>query len=181
MVANEAFGQDINLHIDHALVPNPILERRLDDYLGRATDQRDTPSTMEMDARAVLIGIELLRNHSVRPLRPPQHGGLAPWQVRKVSDFIEANLARDVPLAELASLIRLSPYHFCRAFGRSTGLPPHRWLQARRIEAAKLHLARDDRTILEIAAMVGYDNPGHFAKVFRRLVGVTPREFRRRS
>jgi AraC family transcriptional regulator len=179
MLAMEAFGRDIQLRNDHARMPNPALERRLDGYLSRATDPCEMPSTVEMDARAVLIGIDLLRDHSVTPSRAPQHGGLAPWQVRKVSDFIEANLARDVPLAELAALARLSPYHFCRAFARSTGLPPHSWLQARRIERAKRHLARADHTILEVAAMVGYDNPGHFAKVFRRLVGMTPREFRR--
>jgi AraC family transcriptional regulator len=108
-----------------------------------------------------------------------QHGGLAPWQLRRVRDHVEENLARDIPLAELSALVRLSSYHFCRAFARSTGLPPHRWIQTRRIEHAKALLARPEGTILEVAAQVGYDNPGHFAKVFRKLVGMTPREFRR--
>jgi AraC family transcriptional regulator len=75
--------------------------------------------------------------------------------------------------------VRLSPYHFCRAFARSTGLPPHRWIQTRRIEHAKALLVRPEAAILEVAAQVGYENPGHFAKVFRKFVGMTPREFRR--
>lgn len=175
----EAFGRDTDLRDDVVLTPNPALERALNDYLDRAMDAHDAPSAVEMDARAVLITLRLLRDHAASATPPSRLGGLAPWQLRRVRDHVAENLARDIPLAELSALVRLSPYHFCRSFARSTGLPPHRWIQAQRIEHAKELLARADLTILETAALVGYDNPGHFAKVFRKLVGVTPREFRR--
>ncbi len=178
-LSREAFGREVELRDDIVLTPNPALERALNDYLDRAMDAVEAPSAIEMDARAVLITLNLLRDHGGSAPPPVQHGGLAPWQLRRVRDHVEEYLARDIPLAELSALVRLSSYHFCRAFARSTGLPPHRWIQTRRIEHAKALLARPEGTILEVAAQVGYDNPGHFAKVFRKLVGMTPREFRR--
>ena len=77
-------------------------------------------------------------------------GGLAAWQVRQARDFIEDRLAEDVSLAELARLTRLSPTHFCSAFKRSVGLPPHQYQLRRRIERAKALLADPDRSVSAI-------------------------------
>jgi AraC family transcriptional regulator len=99
--------------------------------------------------------------------------------VKRLVEHMEAHLDEDVPLSGLATLVGLSPFHLCRTFKASLGLPPHRWLQARRVERAKALLSDSTLTIIDIAAAVGYENPGHFAKVFRRETGVTPREFRR--
>jgi AraC-like DNA-binding protein len=178
-LSQEALGREVDLREDVALAPNPVLERSLNDYLDRAMDAVETPSAIEMDARAILISLRLLRDHGTPAAAPSRRGGLAPWQLRRVRNHVAEHLARDIPLAELSALVRLSPYHFCRGFSRSMGLPPHRWIQARRIEHAKALLARQEGTVLEVAAAVGYDNPGHFAKVFRKLVGVAPREYRR--
>src|SRR5439155_20290333 len=57
----------------------------------------------------------------------PAKGGLAPWQRRAVVDYIEEHLGEAIPLATLAAVARLSPHHFCRAFKRSFGMPPHRF------------------------------------------------------
>lgn len=105
--------------------------------------------------------------------------GLAPWRLKRAIDLLESRLGDDVTLEELARAVDLSPYHFNRQFRRSTGLPPHRWLQARRVERAKTLLAQPGADVLSVAAAVGYENPGHFAKLFRRYVGVSPSEFRR--
>ena len=52
-------------------------------------------------------------------------GGLAPWQVRRTTEYLRDNLARDVTLSELAAVAKLSPFHFARAFKASLGMPPH--------------------------------------------------------
>src|SRR5262249_60369278 len=74
----------------------------------------------------------------------------------------------------------LSPYHFARRFKESTGLSPHRYIIARRIERAKeLLRGEEDLSLGQVAARVGFWDQGHFTRHFKRLVGVTPRRFRR--
>jgi AraC family transcriptional regulator len=58
------------------------------------------------------------------------------------------------------------------------GIPPHRYLMSQRIERAKMMLVQSCLPVIEIAAAVGYEDPGHFAKVFRQMVGLAPRKFR---
>ena len=109
----------------------------------------------------------------------PQRGGLAPWQARRATDYLRAHLGDDVSLNELAGLVGLSPAHFCRAFKQSTGLPPHRWQLARRVERAQSLLTDTDLPMIEVAARVGYDDPNQLARVFRRHLGTSPGRYRR--
>lgn len=106
-------------------------------------------------------------------------GGLAPWQVRRVTEYLEDHLTADVALADLAALTGLSTYHLCRAFKQSTGLPPHRWRFARRMERARELLERTDLTVTEIAAAIGYEDPSQLAAAFRKAIGLSPTQYRR--
>jgi AraC family transcriptional regulator len=106
-------------------------------------------------------------------------GGLAPWQVKRVTDHLMAHLSEDVSLGDLAALVGLSPYHFCRAFSAATGMPPHRWRLERRMERVRDLLVSTDLSVTQVAAMVGYDDSGRLAAAFRKSTGVTPTEFRR--
>jgi AraC family transcriptional regulator len=101
--------------------------------------------------------------------------------LRRVCDRIEADLGGELSIAELAREAHLSPYHFSRAFKAATGLPPHSYLTARRIEHAKELLATSEMPMSEIALEVGFSSQAHLTDCFHRLVGVTPRDFRRRS
>jgi AraC family transcriptional regulator len=90
------------------------------------------------EALSLVLLHELLRvNNGGAAHEPMVHGGLAVWQQKRVADYIEEHLADDVPLATLARLAQLSPYHFSRAFRQSLGMPPHRYHISRRIELAK--------------------------------------------
>jgi AraC family transcriptional regulator len=127
-----------------------------------------------------IIGTLLrMRDPASAPAPPVARGGLAPWQVKRVSDYIQSDLAADPGLAELASIVGLSTEHFCRAFKASTGLPPHAWLVSRRIERARELLERTNLPVEEIAAQVGYAEPSHLARMFRRAHGVSPTQYRR--
>src|SRR2546425_8839080 len=72
----------------------------------------------------------------------------------------------------------MSPYHFARLFKRSTGVPPHRFLVRRRIDAARALLAAQTAPIAEIAQLVGFRTPSHFTTTFRRVTGMTPSAYR---
>jgi AraC family transcriptional regulator len=109
---------------------------------------------------------------------PPVTGGLGALRLRRVVDYIEAHLAEDIGLRDLAALAGLSAHHFGEAFKASTGTSPHRYLIERRILRAKERLLGADRSIAEIAVSVGFANHSHFTDNFRKLTGTTPSRFR---
>ena len=132
------------------------------------------------EALGVVLAHELVRRSAgMRRVEPPARGGLAAWQQRIVSAYIEEHIAAQIPLATLARSVRLSSYHFCRAFKRSFGVPPHRYHNARRIEHAKTLLAQPARSVTEIALTVGFSETSSFTAAFRRATGMTPTAYRR--
>lgn len=127
-----------------------------------------------------LLAVELVRAATGMAEPPPaDRGGLAAWQQRIACDYIEANLDREIGLEFLASLVRLSPTHFCRAFRRSLGMPPHRYHIHRRVERAKTLLADRERSITAVALAIGFGASSSFATAFRKATGLTPLQYRR--
>jgi AraC family transcriptional regulator len=140
----------------------------------------DPADRMYADALGGLLAHELLRLYgTIQSSRPTYRGGLAPWQQRRVVEFIEQHLAEDISLDALAELVRLSPYHFLRSFKRSLGEPPHRYWTARRIERAKTLLANPGASITEVAFQVGFSGTSAFSAAFRRITGQTATNYRR--
>lgn len=109
--------------------------------------------------------------------------GLDARRLERVIDYVEAHLDRDLALSELADVGAMSRFHFLRAFRATTGLTPHQFAEARRMDRARDLLRRGDRTVGEVAAQVGYSNGHHFRRLFRRHHGSGPgalaRTFRR--
>lgn len=128
------------------------------------------------------LAVELLRWQRGDPrFFQPARGGLSAHNLRRVSDFIEAHLAHDIGLVQLADLVGLTPWHFCRAFKRSTGLPPHRYLIQARLERAKLLLsANRSLSVTEVALEAGFGGSTQLARAFRSMLGLSPREYRAR-
>ncbi|MEI9936604.1 MAG: AraC family transcriptional regulator [Pseudomonadota bacterium] len=112
--------------------------------------------------------------------RSSVRAGLAPWQLRRAHEFIEANLARDPSIADLARECRLSASHFARAFRQATGMPPHRWLTQRRVERAKeLLLLERSPDLTQIALACGFVDQSHLTRVFARYEKYSPGKWRR--
>jgi AraC family transcriptional regulator len=82
---------------------------------------------------------------------------------------------------DIARECELSVAQFARAFKRSTGLPPHRYLTERRIERARLLLMHSDLPLADVAVRCGFADQSHFTKIFRRSMAVSPGSFRRAS
>src|SRR5262249_48428312 len=111
------------------------------------------------------------------PMRKPR--GLSARRLKAVLRYIREHLHAALTLRDLAAVAHLSPYHFARRFKESTGLPPHQYIIARRIERAKQLLrGEDDLSLAQVAARTGFWDQGHFTRHFKRLVGVTPKRFR---
>ena len=106
-------------------------------------------------------------------------GGLAPWQVCRVLTHIEAHLGAPMTTAELANLVRLSRFHFCRAFRRSFNDSPHVYLMRRRVERAQGLMLTTTTPLAQIAVSCGLADQAHFTRLFRRFAGESPRAWRR--
>lgn len=106
-------------------------------------------------------------------------GGLAPWQIREVTTHIENHLDATVTIKDLATLVRLSSYHFCRAFKVSFGDSPHGYLMRRRVEHAQGLMLSSQMPLGQIAVACGLADQAHLNKLFLRLVGQNPGVWRR--
>jgi AraC-like DNA-binding protein len=140
------------------------------------TDKCD--NRLYVEALAVILAHEVARLNSATP-EPPLRGGLAGWQQRNVAAYIEEHVSDQIQLSTLAGIARLSPYHFCRAFKRSMGLPPHRYHATRRIERAKGMLAKGSMSVTEVGFALGFAQTSSFTAAFRRVTGITPTEYQR--
>jgi AraC family transcriptional regulator len=132
------------------------------------------------ESLGVVLAHELVRlNRGAPRVEPLVRGGLAGWQQRAVAGYIEEHFAEQISLVTLAQLARLSPYHFSRAFKQSFGMPPHRFHTRRRIEHAKLLLAKPAASVTSVGFAIGFSETSSFSAAFRRTTGLTPTDYQR--
>ena len=133
-----------------------------------------------VEALGIALAHELTRlNEAGSALASETRGGLPGWQQKKVAQYIGEHLANEISLLSLAQLVRLSPFHFSRAFKQSFGMPPHRYLTWQRIERAKALLGERKLSVTEIGLDVGFSETSSFTAAFRKLTGETPTAYRR--
>ena len=135
-----------------------------------------------VDALTNVLVHELSRSDEEGPAprnSPVNRGGLAAWQMRSVTKYIEEHLGEQISLVTLAKLARLSQSHFSRAFKQSFGVPPHEYHIQRRILKAKALLAERQASVTDIGFTLGYSYTSSFSVAFRKITGQSPRAFRR--
>jgi AraC family transcriptional regulator len=135
---------------------------------------------MAAESLAHLLAVHLIRQVTA-PRRPARgrDGVLPRGRLRAVVAYIEEHLEAGPTLEQLAAVARLSPCHFARQFRRATGLPPHQYVIARRVERAKELLeGGGDLCLAQVAARAGFSDHSQFSRHFKRLVGITPRRYR---
>jgi AraC family transcriptional regulator len=91
---------------------------------------------------------------------------------------MKAHLAEDFSLDQLAALAGLSKFHFHRLFKQAVGEAPSHHLLKLRMQEAKRLLRETKRSVVDVALDVGYTNPSHFARFFRRETGLSPSDYR---
>jgi AraC-like DNA-binding protein len=105
--------------------------------------------------------------------------GLAPWQLRRAQEMFRSDLSENLSLNSVAQACKLSVSHFAHAFKGSTGIPPHKWVMATRIEMARGLLTNSATPLAEIAGMCGFADQSHFSRVFAHMMGTSPGAWRR--
>jgi AraC family transcriptional regulator len=131
------------------------------------------------DSLANSLALYLLKRYSnVTPRLEPYRGGLSRSKLNRVLEYVNANLSDKLELGVLAKVAGVNLYHFARSFKQSTGETPYKYVLRRRIEKAKEFLVHSQLSVIETSARTGFVDQSHFSKVFRRLVGVAPSEYR---
>ena len=108
-------------------------------------------------------------------------GGLPPCARRRVHDYIAAHLDQKITNDALAQIAELSTAHFCAVFKQTEGMSPHHYVLQCRVRRTQQLLASTEMSLAEIADAVGFSNQSHCIQSFRKIVGVTPGDYRRCS
>ncbi len=132
-----------------------------------------------VDGLATAATAHLLRHYSTLfTSSQPLSSGLATWRLKRVNEFIEANLDQPINLDDLAAVAEVGLSYFPRVFRQATGSTPYQFVLRRRIEYSMDLLANRELTLAEIALAVGFANQSHFTTAFRKVNGITPSQYR---
>ncbi len=118
----------------------------------------------------------LVRRHGVESSGMDRRGTRRPG-VRRVLDYMRANACEPLSVEELSDIARLSLYHFIRVFRAEVGLGPHEFLVNIRVDRAR-GLLSQGRSITEAAMETGFADQSHLTRWFKRIMGITPGNFR---
>jgi AraC-like DNA-binding protein len=146
----------------------------------RSTLHVDVDAARETLAKA----IALLERHGTGgpepvSLHPRSRGGLARWQVNRITAYVDANIGSSIRASDLAALVRSSASHFFHAFKASFAETPLAYVARRRMAFAQNLMLTTDEPLAQIALACGLCDQSHFTRVFRRVVGVSPHAWRR--
>jgi AraC-like DNA-binding protein len=101
-------------------------------------------------------------------------GALPKWRLKKLEQYLSANIERPISLGDMAAVAGLSKMHFAAQFRVATGFRPHEYLLLKRIEQAKLAMLETTMPLVEVAFSVGFNAQAHFSTVFKRFTGKSP-------
>jgi AraC family transcriptional regulator len=136
--------------------------------------------SLAAESLANVLAVQLIR-HVGSPRRPDRDrdGALPRGRLKAVVEYIQEHLDAGPTLDQMAAIAQVSPFHFARQFKAATGLPPHQYVIARRVELAQQLLRQDGgASLADVATRVGFSDQSQFSRHFKRLLGVTPRRFR---
>ena len=132
-----------------------------------------------LDSIEQALAVALVDGHAVRQRRVRTYqGGLGPARLRRIKELVHAKMEDELTLSEMAKSVGLSTAHFSQMFRKSTGESPHQFVLRHRVERAKEMLCTADARVLDVAVACGFKTQQHFARVFRRMYGASPTEYR---
>jgi AraC family transcriptional regulator len=132
-----------------------------------------------LDSVEQALAVALVNGYAVRHRSVQTHrGGLGSARLRRIKEFVHAKMEDEFTLCEMAQSVELSTAHFSRMFRKSTGESPHHFVLRHRVERAKEMLRAAEARVLDVAVACGFKTQQHFARVFRRMCGASPTEYR---
>ncbi len=140
-------------------------------------------SRVYVEAASLTLAARLLQKHcdsgACAPSDSSAHS-LDRIRLRRVVDYIAANIRDDITLVNLARIAGYSVFHFARKFALAMGISPHRYISRIRLENAMAELAAGKLPLAEIALNANFSSQASFTRAFHRATGMTPKEYQRR-
>ncbi len=163
-------------HLTPVALRAPDEARAAFERVFRFATRRDVAAMAEMSdaVSSILTGM-------MRSLAEGDETPLGRADIRRLADYIRQNCAQNLSMDDFTREISLSQYHLIRLFTRQMGMPPYRYLHACRVTDAQRLLRATDRSVAEIAFLVGYSDPVNFIRHFRAIAGTTPARYRAES
>lgn len=129
---------------------------------------------------ALSLQTNLIKNHSSQQIALPHlKGGLGAAKLKRVMEYISANLTENIGLKQIADKMGMSPSHFAHEFRNSTGTTPYQYLLQQRLERAKDLLKTSNLPIQNVSVLTGFSYPANFVRTFRQRVGQSPEAWRK--
>jgi AraC family transcriptional regulator len=160
-------------------ISDPLLEQLALAIITALEDGR-TEDSLYIDTMARMIAVHLARRHSTRMVRerPVAGDGLTRRRLKRLLAYIEEHLSDDLTLKRMAVETELSPFYLARVFKSEVGKSPHQYVLDRRIARARTLLSDTAIPIADVALATGFASQSHLSTWFRRLVGVSPANYR---
>lgn len=166
--------------LPHFATPDPLVYQ-IGLTLKAVLETSAAGNRLYAETMANALIVHLLQHYSARLPRLREYtDGLPRYKLRRVIDYIQAHLDRDLSLEELATVGQMSSHYFCQQFKQSTGITPHQYVIRCRVERAK-DLLLQGLAIADIARSVGFVDQSHLTRHFKRLTGVTPKTLQQKS
>ncbi len=136
-------------------------------------------SRLYVESAANMLAVHLLKRYSTRKFNIKEYSdGLPKYKLKEIIDYINDNLDQNLSLAQMSQIVQMNPHYFATLFKQSMGIAPHQYITKCRVEKAKCLLYSRELSVTQVSDLVGFKSQSHFTKVFRKYVGVNPREFR---
>ncbi|WP_306770182.1 AraC family transcriptional regulator [Mycobacterium sp. KBS0706] len=161
---------------------DPLIEQIAAEILGELRFETSCGDLL-VETLADVLAVRLLNNYSSigaghrRASRRSR--GLDARRLQRVTEYIDANLQKEITVDALASAASLSRFHFSRMFKVTTGQSPSRFIGQRRLDLAKSRLVQG-ASIAQVAFDCGFSSESNFIRSFRRATGLTPGQHRDR-
>ena len=176
--ADEPVQQDRIKMVPHLHPGDPLLHH-MTLVLQATIDAEEVPGRLYAETLTNALAVHLLRRYETcQPAVWVCPSSLSKPKLQRTTAYIEAHLAQELSVTELAAAAQTSPAYFARLFRQATGQTPHQYVIKCRIERAKRMLEETEMPISEIALRSGFSSQSHFTTAFRRLAGATPKAFR---
>lgn len=182
--------EEISQSVSRPVSPESIAYRAdLDDAfvrqmayrIGAELEEESSVGRFLVDGLARAMAAHLVANH-IGPLpKDSAASSIEHAKLRRVIDYINDNLGEDISVAELSDIACLSHHHFARAFRSAIGVPPHRFISSLRLQRAQDLLANTRVSLAEVAFACRFSSQATFTRAFRKHVGMSPGEYRRKS
>lgn len=188
-IGHELF-KDISRSVSRTVVPESIAYcagveddfiRQLGYRINAELEEETSVGGLLVDSLSSALAAHLVATYSSDQMRERETPSIEAFRMRRVIDYISDNLDADISLSDLSNIACLSRHHFARAFRAALGVPPHRFISELRLQRAQDLLAHTQCSLADIAYACRFSSQATFTRAFRRHVGVSPGEFRRKA